>query len=146
MWLFPCDVDIIIDYSKDNINLLISTLLNFGEGSARELSYSDFDLEEGCIRIVEEFPLDVFTIMRSNTYKDLARYVKFYEINEVKIPYLSAEGIIELKKSSLRAKDQLDVQTLKVLLSNEANQSMREKSGLGVKIKKWFKSFFRNAE
>lgn len=68
------DVDIIIEYSKDNINLLISRLLNFGEGSAKELSYTDFDLEEGWI--VEDFPLDIFTIMRSHTYQDLTRYVK----------------------------------------------------------------------
>ncbi len=65
------DVDIIIDYSRDNINRLISRLLNFGEGSAKELSYTDFDLEEGCIRIVGEFPLDIFTIIRSHTYEDL---------------------------------------------------------------------------
>jgi hypothetical protein len=136
------DVDIIIDYSKENINLLISILFNFGEGSVRELSYTDFDLEEGCIRIVEDFPLDIFTIMRSHTYQDLTRYVKFYEINEVKIPYLGAEGLIELKQTSYRAKDQLDVQTLKVLLSNEANQSPIEKSGIGMTFKKWLKSFF----
>ncbi len=139
------DVDIIIEHSKDNINLLISRLLNFGDGSAKELSYTDFDLEEGCIRIVEDFPLDIFTIMRSQTYQDLRRYVKFYEINEVKIPYLGAEGLIELKHNSYRAKDQLDVQTLKVLLSNEANQSPIEKSGVVISLKKWRNSFFKKS-
>ena len=50
------DVDIIIEHSKDNINLLISRLLNFGDGSAKELSYTDFDLEEGSIMKLK-FPI-----------------------------------------------------------------------------------------
>jgi len=137
------DVDIIIEHSKNNINLLIYRLLNFGDGSAKELSYTDFDLEEGCIRIVEDFPLDIFTIMRNQTYQDLKRYVKFYEINEVKIPYLGAEGLIELKQNSYRAIDQLDVQTLKVLLSNEAGQSHIEKSGVIISFRKWLNSFLK---
>ena len=93
-------MDIIIDYEKENINLLISIRSNFGEGSAKELSYTDFDLEEGCIRIVEDFPLDIFTIMRSHTYQYLTQYLNFYEIKEVKIPHLGAKGLIELKQKS----------------------------------------------
>jgi hypothetical protein len=66
------DVDIIIEYSETNINLLLSCLSRFGQGSAKELSYEDFlDLKEGYIRIVEHYPLDIFTVMRGNIYQDL---------------------------------------------------------------------------
>jgi len=111
------DIDIIVEHSKKNIDLLIKCLLSFGEGSAKELVYQDFDLEEGCVRVVEDFPLDIFTLMRGNTYQELLKYVEFYESSGVQIPYLGAEGLIELKKESLRPKDQIDVQALKVIRS-----------------------------
>lgn len=104
------DVDIIIEYSKTNINLLLSSLAQFGQGSAKALSYEDFDLEEGCIRIVEDYPLDIFTIMRGNIYQDLLQYVEID--TNTHIPYLNAKGLIELKKDSLRPKDKIDVQIL----------------------------------
>lgn len=127
------DVDIIVDYSKDNIDLLLSRLLEFGEGSARELSYQDFDLEEGCIRIIEDFPLDLFTIMRGHTYQDLLQYVEYQKVEEVEIPYLNAEGLIKLKKSSLRPKDKLDVQVLTAILV-ERHQILEEKPAILEKI------------
>jgi len=111
------DVDIIVERSEENIKLLINCLLSFGNGSAKVLSYDDFDLEEGCIRIVENFPLDVFTIMRGNTYNDLLNYLKIHKLRGFDIPYLNADGLIELKKESLRSQDQIDVQTLKVINS-----------------------------
>jgi predicted nucleotidyltransferase len=111
------DVDIIIEHSIPNINLLINLLLQFGEGSVRELTIQDFDLTEGCIRIVEEFPLDVFTIMQGNTYQDLEQYINIYELEGVEIPYLNAEGLIALKKHSMRSKDQVDIDVLAQILS-----------------------------
>ncbi len=115
------DVDIIIEYSETNINLLLSCLSNFGQGSATELSYKDFDLEEGCIRIVEDYPLDIFTIMRGNVYQDLLQYVEIDKIEDTQISYLNANGLIKLKKESLRPKDQIDVQTLQSLLEENTN-------------------------
>ena len=109
------DVDIIIKYSETNINLLLSCLSHFGQGSAKELSYEDFDLEEGCIRIVEDYHLDIFTVMRGNVYQDLLQYVEIDNIAGTEIPYLNAKGLIELKKDSIRPKDQIDVQVLQSL-------------------------------
>ena len=110
------DIDIVIEYSETNINLLLSCLSDFGQGSAKELSYEDFDLEEGCIRIVEHYPLDIFTIMRGNVYQDLLQYVEMDKIADTQIPYLNSEGLIKLKKDSLRHKDQIDVQALQSLI------------------------------
>jgi hypothetical protein len=109
------DVDIIVEYSEININLLLSCLIDFGQGSAKELSYEDFDLEEGCIRIIEHYPLDIFTVMRGNLYQDLLQYVEIDNRTGISIPYLNAKGLIELKKESLRSKDKIDVQTLQSL-------------------------------
>lgn len=106
------DVDIIVEYSKTNINLLLSCMIHFGQGSAKELSYEDFDLEEGCIRIVEHYPLNIFTVMRGNLYQDLLQYVEIDNRAGISTPYLNAKGLIKLKKESLRSKDKIDVQTL----------------------------------
>ncbi|MBI3358158.1 MAG: hypothetical protein HY201_05850 [Nitrospirae bacterium] len=108
------DVDIIVEHSKENIQKLLNCLKLFGEGSARELHPEDFSLEEGCIRIVEEFPLDVFTLMRGYTYQNLLPHSAILITERgVNIRYLNVEGLIKLKEGSMRSKDQLDVQELK---------------------------------
>ena len=119
------DVDIIIKHNSSNIERLLLTLNDFGDGSASELTVKDFELEEGCIRIVESFPLDVFTIMRGNIYEQLFEYKKvFRSQNGVKIPYLNQDGLILLKKGSLRPKDQIDVIELRKI--RDAKQSLEE--------------------
>lgn len=108
------DMDILVEASKENIKRLLNCLESFGGGSARELSSEDFTLEEGAIRIVEEFPLDVFTLIKGYTYQDLlADSAIFITEKGVKIRYLNSQGLIRLKDGSLRTKDQLDVQELK---------------------------------
>src|SRR5712692_280995 len=65
------DVDILIERSPENIARLLEVLAQFGEGHARELNSADFDDAEGAVRIIEDFPLDVFTLMRGKRYADL---------------------------------------------------------------------------
>lgn len=109
------DVDILVEHEPDNLARLLGCLLAFGEGSARELSVEDFDLEEGCIRIIEDFPLDIFTVMSGRTYQELLAYTAKHELNGIEVPYLNAAGLIALKRHSLRPKDQLDVQVLETI-------------------------------
>ncbi len=110
------DVDIIVEASKENINKLLNCLASFGEGSSRALNPEDFTLEEGCIRIVEEFPLDVFTLMRGQTYQDLFLYSNISVTERgIDIRYLNIDGLVKLKEGSMRPKDQLDVQELRRL-------------------------------
>jgi Nucleotidyltransferase of unknown function (DUF6036) len=112
------DVDILIERTPANLTLLLEVLRNFGEGSAKELSQEDFSIEEGCIRIVEDFPLDVFTLMGGRTYHDMLPFTKVFHTSEgVPITYLNKEGLIMLKSKSHRPKDQIDVVELKKLLS-----------------------------
>lgn len=70
------DVDILIEASAENVTRLLDELGNFGEGHARELSQADFSDSEGAVRIIEDFPLDVFTMMRGKRYADLVRSTK----------------------------------------------------------------------
>ena len=109
------DVDILIESSADNVMRLLNALGNFGEGHARELSRTDFSDSEGAIRIIEDFPLDVFTIMRGNRYADLIGATKSTRIGDVDVRYLSADALIALKSDSQRDQDRIDVSALRSL-------------------------------
>src|SRR5689334_741031 len=103
------DVDILIDSSAENVDRLLDNLRNFGEGNARELSPADFSDSEGAIRIIEDFPLDVFTVMRGKRYVDLIGSTKSIRIDDVDVRYLKAGALISLKSDSHRAQDRIDV-------------------------------------
>lgn len=103
------DVDIIVETSRKNIELLIKSLEKWGEGFARELSTSDFNLSPGAIRIIENFPLDVFTMLNGKIYND---YIIYTKVNKDGITYLNEDALIELKQNTMREKDALDVLAL----------------------------------
>ena len=109
------DVHILIEASAANVARLLDELANFGEGFARELTPADFSDSEGAIRIIEDFPLDVFTIMRGRRYADLIGATKTTRIDDVDVRYLNAEALIALKSDSLRDQDRIDVSALQSL-------------------------------
>jgi len=109
------DVDILIESSADNVRRLLDALGDFGEGHARELSPTDFSDSEGAIRIIEDFPLDVFTIIRSNRYTDLVGATKSTRIGDVDVRYLSADALIAFKRDSQRDQDRIDISALRSL-------------------------------
>ena len=109
------DVDILVEASPENITRFLNELGNFGEGHARELSPTDFSDSEGAIRIIEGFPLDVFTIMRGRRYTDLVGATKTTRIDDVDVRYLNAEALITLKSDSQREQDRIDVSALQSL-------------------------------
>ncbi|HEV7404073.1 MAG TPA: DUF6036 family nucleotidyltransferase [Chthoniobacteraceae bacterium] len=113
------DLDLLVDASPENLRRLLDCLAEFGEGYSRELAPSDFAAEEGAIRIVEDFTVDIFTLMRSRTFTDFAKSARNLVIDGVTIRYLSPEELIELKAPSSREKDQLDVAVLRRLLAGE---------------------------
>jgi len=109
------DVDILIEASADNVVRLLDELRDFGEGHARKLSPVDFSESEGAVRIIEHFPLDVFTIMRGKRYADLVASTKSTRIDDVDVRYLDAEALIALKTDSQRHQYRIDVSALRSL-------------------------------
>jgi len=107
------DVDILVRVDNENLARLLEVLAGFGEGSASELQADDFKLEEGAIRVVEEFPLDIFTQMSGYRYEDLESMTTTRRVNDHTIRHLNIEGLITLKEESLRHKDQMDVAALR---------------------------------
>lgn len=103
------DVDILVSADTGNLEKLLNALAVFGEGHARELSPADFPVEAGAVRVVEEFPLDIFTLMAGLRYEDLTPHVRHWEGGSAPVPYLDAAGLIRLKRDSVRERDRLDV-------------------------------------
>jgi hypothetical protein len=106
------DLDLLLDASPDNLERLLATLAQFGDGYARELRPSDFSDEEGAIQLVEDFPIDMFVRMGGLRYADLLAHRRTNEIGGVAIPYVDVDGLLLLKSGSLRPRDQIDVEIL----------------------------------
>ena len=103
------DVDILVSAEPGNLSRLLEALRGFGEGYASELSEADFPVEPGAVRIVEDFPLDIFTLMAGLRYEDLVDQVSWWTSGDVSIPFLDVEGLLRIKGVSLRERDQQDV-------------------------------------
>jgi hypothetical protein len=110
------DVDILVHPDPANLRRLLACLADWGEGWARELSAGDFVPQEGCIRVTEDFDLDIFTQMRGKSLDDFRPRLRFLESSRVRIPYLAPEDLIFLKQDSWREKDRLDVAAMKEIL------------------------------
>jgi hypothetical protein len=99
---------------------MLGCLSGFGAGSARELSVGDFTMEEGCIRVVEDFPVDIFIVIAGYTFKDLFKYSMVYTTEHaVPVRHLTAQGLVMLKKDSLRPKDRIDIDALLAKIKNK---------------------------
>jgi hypothetical protein len=108
------DLDVLVDADPENLRRLIDALAGIGEGYARELSVEDFADEEGAVRLIEDFPIDIFTRMGGTRYADLLAHRKF-RAGDPPIPFVDAEGLIRLKEKSLRPQDRIDVDALRRL-------------------------------
>lgn len=114
------DVDIIVHPNPENIRKLLAFLSTWGEGWGRKLTPDDFEsLQEGSIRIQEEFDLDVFVKMRGRTLDDFRPRLRYLASDDVQIPVISPEDLIHCKEASWRDKDQIDVSALQAILKRE---------------------------
>lgn len=124
------DLDLLVEASPENLLRLLACLAGFGEGFARELSVTDFPFEEGAVRLVEEFTVDLFTVMRAHTFSDFVATALRLDIDGVAVRYLSPESLIALKSASEREKDRLDVAALREILAGASLDSVANLASL----------------
>jgi hypothetical protein len=113
------DADILVHAAPENLRKLLDCLAGWGEGWARELKPEDFVPQEGAIRVMEEFELDIFTRMSGRSLEDFRPRLRYLETSGVRIPYLAPEDLIYLKQDSWRDKDKLDVQAMREIIVRE---------------------------
>lgn len=116
---FTEDLDILVSDAPENLARLLDVLGKFGEGFARELTPVDFPRQEGSIRIVEDFALDIFTVMRGHTLDDFRPQLRSREMTSSSFLHLSPEQLIQLKQGSWRDKDKIDVAAMKEIIERE---------------------------
>lgn len=117
------DLDILVSDAPENLAKLLGVLGRWGEGFARELSPADFPRAEGCVRISEEFPLDVFTLMSGRTLEDFRSGLRSHEVVACAFRHLAPDQLIELKQGSWRDKDRIDVAAMKEILARERGRT-----------------------
>lgn len=100
------DVDILVAADTPNIQALLAALASWGEGHAHELAATDFTLEPGAIRLTEDYPLDIFTLMNGKTYEQLLPQAPRTPAG---LAYMNIADLIAAKQASRRPQDQLDV-------------------------------------
>ena len=76
-------------------------------------------MQEGSVRLIEDFILDMFTRMRGKSLDDFRPRLRYLEAGGVRIPYLAPEDLIFLKQDSWRDKDKLDVQAMREIIARE---------------------------
>ena len=114
------DLDILIEASEENARRLLGALATWGEGAGVALSIEELSTPQmGSLRIVEEFGLDVFTLMRARAldhnfvYADLAVDARELTLsNGVKVMYASIDRLLDLKADTGRPKDISDMAIL----------------------------------
>ena len=114
------DADVLVHAAPKNLRKLLDCLANWGEGWARELKPEDFIYDQGAIRVMEEFDLDIFTRMNGKSLDDFRPRLRYLETGGVRVPYLAPEDLIFLKQDSWRDKDKLDVQAMREIIAREA--------------------------
>ena len=119
------DTDILVDPSPENVRRLLGFLGDWGEGWARQLHSDDFTPQEGCIRVIEEFELDLFTQMSGRCLSDFRPHLRYLQSGDCRIAYLNPSQLIELKSCSWRDKDRLDVAAMTEILRREASGEVR---------------------
>lgn len=107
------DVDILVDTAEANLDRLLEALASWGEGYARELDAEDFGLVPGAVRLVEDFPLDIFTVVSGRTFADYAPQARR---SAGGIRYLAPSDLIRTKQGTHREKDQIDILALQRLV------------------------------
>ena len=78
--------------------------------------------QEGSIRVMEEFDLNIFTRMGGHALDEFRPGLRYLDTGGVRIPYLSPADLVLLKKDSWREKDKLDVAAMRDIIAREGGQ------------------------
>ncbi|HEX4139925.1 MAG TPA: hypothetical protein VHY09_06225 [Candidatus Methylacidiphilales bacterium] len=109
------DIDILLKNSQDNVERFVVVASKWGSGSAADLKFDDFQ-GPGAVRIIEEFPLDVFTLVDGRAYESFAANAVKHVIGEnIVVPSFSISDLIAVKAGTSRERDELDVAVLRRL-------------------------------
>ncbi len=113
------DIDILVDPSEENARRWIAALAQLPDGATREL-YGQEDIfdREGryAIRINDEFTVDIMPAACGHSWEELAPYIEYRSIDDVRVPILGLEGLL-LTKEGMRDRDRADAAVIRRALA-----------------------------
>ena len=135
------DLDIVIEASVENADRLRTALAGWGEGYGAQLSAEELATEAiGPLRVSEEYPLDVFTLIRSRrldrefTYGELlADATRVQLSNGVEVWIASIARLVDLKTGTNRGKDLVDIEILNEILLGQRLRDEADLAGMTPK-------------
>lgn len=112
------DLDILLEASPENVRNLYAALGAWGDGAIRTLPEAEFlTLAPGCVTVVEDIQLDIFTLLAGKTFAD---YLPRARKSAQGYLYLAPGDLIATKEWTQREKDAIDVLALRRILAEEA--------------------------
>ncbi len=120
------DIDLLVDLKEENLRKFLNLLKDWGFKPRPPAEVEDL-LEEkkrrgwvegkkmkAFILIHSEWPISEIDILFNTPidYKEAAKHINYLKVKDVKVPLISLEDLIKMKKSSKRAQDESDVKLL----------------------------------
>lgn len=120
------DLDIIVDFSKDNLKKFIDTVKKMGLLPKIPVKLDDLCDKNLRDSWIEEKNMKVFSVYNPRDQMELIDILLEYDLDfekeyknreiakagEIEIPIISIDGLIKLKKAAGRERDKLDISAL----------------------------------
>lgn len=117
---FTRDYDFIIDPSEENVKRIKSALQVI---NTEVINLKEDDLKKyQTVKIVGEDEIDLISTLWEIDYEKASEDITIKKVEDIKIPALNIDKLIETKKDSFRAKDKADVYWLKKIKGRDKNQ------------------------
>ena len=100
------DIDLLVDKVASNISLLKKALSILPDNAVREVINTDIE-EYGVVRVADEVVVDLMGSACGIDFKSAESQIEWHELDGVKIPFASAELMLNTKQT-LREKDEID--------------------------------------
>ncbi len=111
------DIDLLVAKDPKNIARIKEALLYLKDQAVKDILPEDLKTYT-VVRVADEFVVDLMGEACGQTFEDLDKDIELIDIGGVKIPYLSAKGLLKTKLG-VRPKDIQDRQFLESLPQNK---------------------------
>ncbi|MEQ2006411.1 MAG: nucleotidyltransferase [Limisphaerales bacterium] len=92
------DVDLLVEATEENCQLVINALSGLADGAARELTPKDI-LENVVVKVADEVEVDVSTHAWKVTYPEAAPNALSKQLGDVTIPFIGLDDLIASKET-----------------------------------------------
>jgi hypothetical protein len=114
------DIDILVECTPENFERVRTGLAGLPDGAAKELTFEDVS-ECLVVRVADEVVVDVMRLACGLDYAVAAPDIEWREVAGLSIPFANAQ-LLWKTKQTYRAKDELDRDFLRTLLSHRSGE------------------------